>query len=82
MAGASVRRSVEACPATHITPSRGSDRAPALEHALVEDVMRPGILSCGPEDDLTTVARTMAEQPRPCRRRVRDRADGLAAASD
>jgi CBS domain-containing protein len=44
----------------HTTPSRGSDRAPALEHALVEDVMRPGILSCGPEDDLTTVARTMA----------------------
>jgi CBS domain-containing protein len=45
---------------THIPPSRGSDRAPALHHALVEDVMRPGILSCGPEDDLTRVARTMA----------------------
>jgi CBS domain-containing protein len=44
----------------HITPSRGSDRTPALEHALVEDVMRPGIISCGPETDLTTVARTMA----------------------
>jgi CBS domain-containing protein len=44
----------------NITPSRGSDRAPALEHALVEDVMRPGILSCGPEDDLIMVARTMA----------------------
>ena len=45
----------------NITPSRGSDRAPALEYALVEDVMHPGILSCGPEDDLATVARTMAE---------------------
>jgi len=45
----------------NITPSRGSDRAPALEHALVEDVMHPGIFSCGPEDDLATVARTMAD---------------------
>jgi crotonyl-CoA carboxylase/reductase len=45
----------------NITPSRGSDRAPALHHALVEDVMHPGILSCGPEDDLATVARTMAD---------------------
>lgn len=33
---------------------------PALEHALVEDVMRHGIISCVPESDLTTVARTMA----------------------
>jgi CBS domain-containing protein len=38
----------------------GSYRAPALEHALVVDVMRPGVISCGPETDLTTVARTMA----------------------
>jgi CBS domain-containing protein len=45
---------------THITPSRGSDRASALEDALVEDVMCAGIISCGPEDDLTTVAGTMA----------------------
>src|SRR5215204_3308903 len=44
----------------HFEPLRGSDRAPALEHALVEDVMRAGIISCGPETDLTTVARTMA----------------------
>jgi CBS domain-containing protein len=44
----------------HLSPPRGSDRAPGLEHALVEDVMRPGIISCGPETDLTTVARTMA----------------------
>src|SRR3954452_8599996 len=41
---------------------RGSDRAPALEHALVEDVMRRGIISCGPDTDLTTVARLMATQ--------------------
>jgi CBS domain-containing protein len=44
------------------SPSRGSDRAPALEHALVEDVARRGIISCGPETDLTTVARMMATQ--------------------
>ena len=44
----------------HLTSPRGSDRAPALEHALVEDVMRAGIISCGPETDLTTVARMMA----------------------
>jgi CBS domain-containing protein len=44
----------------HLSPPRGSYRAPGLEHALVEDVMRPGIISCGPETDLTTVARTMA----------------------
>jgi CBS domain-containing protein len=44
----------------HISSPRGSYRAPGLEHALVEDVMRPGIISCGPDTDLTTVARTMA----------------------
>jgi CBS domain-containing protein len=44
----------------HVSPPRGSSRAPGLDHALVEDVMRPGIISCGPETDLTTVARTMA----------------------
>ena len=27
---------------------------PALEDARVEDLMRPGILSCAPEDDLIT----------------------------
>jgi CBS domain-containing protein len=43
-----------------LSPPPGSYRAPALEHALVEDVMRPGIISCAPETDLTTVARTMA----------------------
>ena len=35
---------------------------PALEHALVEDVMHPGIVSCPPETDLMTVARTMASR--------------------
>jgi CBS domain-containing protein len=41
---------------------RGSDRTPALEHALVEDVMHPGVVSCPPETDLVTVARTMASR--------------------
>ena len=41
---------------------RGSDRTPALEHALVEDVMHPGIVSCAPQTDLVTVARTMASR--------------------
>ena len=44
----------------HIFTPRGSDRAPTLEHALVEDVMRRGIISCGPDTDLTTLARLMA----------------------
>ena len=44
----------------HLSSPRGSDRAPTLEHALVEDVMRRGIISCGPDTDLTTVARLMA----------------------
>jgi CBS domain-containing protein len=43
----------------HSSLPRGSDRAPALEHALVEDVMRRGIVSCAPDADLTTVARLM-----------------------
>jgi CBS domain-containing protein len=43
-----------------ITHARGSDRAPTLEHARVDDVMRPGIISCGPDTDLATVARIMA----------------------
>jgi CBS domain-containing protein len=44
----------------HLSSPRGSDRAPAFEHGLVEDVMRRGIISCDPETDLTTVARLMA----------------------
>jgi CBS domain-containing protein len=35
---------------------------PALEHALVEDVMHSGIVSCPPQTDLLTVARTMASR--------------------
>src|SRR3954451_18381904 len=47
---------------THFTsPARGSDRAPAPEHALVEDVMHRGIITCDPESDLPTVARTMVD---------------------
>src|SRR4051794_14619804 len=41
---------------------RGSDRTPAIEHALVEAVMHTGIVSCPPETDLVTVARTMASR--------------------
>ena len=53
-------RSVVTMSTHDTTPARGSDRAPSLEHALVEDVMRPGIIGCGPETDLATVARMMA----------------------
>jgi len=42
------------------TPARGSDRAPTLRHARVHDVMRPGITTCPPDEDLVTVARLMA----------------------
>jgi CBS domain-containing protein len=34
---------------------------PSLAGALVSDFMRRGIISCGPETDLATVARTMAD---------------------
>jgi CBS domain-containing protein len=44
------------------TQARGSDRAPSLEHARVEDVMRPGIITCAPQTDLVSVARLMAER--------------------
>jgi CBS domain-containing protein len=42
------------------TPTRGSDRAPSLQHALVKDEMRPGIITCAPHTDLASVARIMA----------------------
>jgi CBS domain-containing protein len=42
------------------TPARGSDRAPTLRHALVQDVMRPGIVTCPPDADLISVARLMS----------------------
>ena len=38
----------------------GSYLQPTLEHAQVRDVMHPGLLTCGPETDLETVARIMA----------------------
>jgi len=43
------------------TSARGSDRAPSLQHARVEDVMRPGIITCAPQTDLVSVARLMSE---------------------
>jgi CBS domain-containing protein len=42
------------------TSMRGSDRAPTLQHAMVKDVMRPGIITCSPQADLASVARIMA----------------------
>jgi CBS domain-containing protein len=39
---------------------RGSDRAPSLQHALVRDEMRPGIITCPPQTDLASVARIIA----------------------
>jgi len=38
----------------------GSQLAPGFEHALVEDVMRHGVISCSPDDGLRAVARIMA----------------------
>jgi len=60
MAAAKARRRFTGMTSYHLPTGRGSDRAPALEHALVEDVMRPGIISCPPDTELTTVARLMA----------------------
>ena len=37
----------------------GSYRTPTLEHAAVGDVMHPGLLTCGPDTDLQTVAQIM-----------------------
>jgi CBS domain-containing protein len=34
---------------------------PTLSNARVDDVMRPGIISCTPDTDLPTIAATMAE---------------------
>jgi CBS domain-containing protein len=42
------------------TPTRGSDRVPSLDHALVQDVMRPAIMTCPPQTDLASAARIMA----------------------
>jgi CBS domain-containing protein len=38
----------------------GSYLAPAFEHAVVADVMRPGVMSCAPDAPLVAVAQTMA----------------------
>jgi CBS domain-containing protein len=35
--------------------------SPALPNVRVEDVVRPGIISCTPDTDLPTIATTMAE---------------------
>lgn len=43
-----------------IFPGPGSARAPLLGHAVVADVMHPGVVSCPPDTDLLTVARMMA----------------------
>ena len=43
-----------------ILTGAGSARAPRLSHAMVADVMHPGVVSCPPETDLVTVARMMA----------------------
>src|SRR5690348_11510439 len=40
---------------------RGSFRTPAFEHARVSDGMRPGVIGCGRETPLRTVARMMAD---------------------
>ena len=42
------------------SPVRGSYRVPSVQHALVEDVMRAGIVTCAPQTDLVSVARIMA----------------------
>lgn len=38
----------------------GSFRLPRVEHARVEDAMRPGVISCPPETPLVAVARIIA----------------------
>jgi CBS domain-containing protein len=43
-----------------IATSPGSALAPSYEHAQVRDVMRHGVISCGPEASVREVARIMA----------------------
>jgi CBS domain-containing protein len=43
-----------------IASSPGSALAPRYEHALVEDVMRHGVISCGPDASVRDVTRIMA----------------------
>src|SRR3954447_23647701 len=42
------------------SPARRSDRAPTFSHAVVQDVMRPGIVTCPPDEERVAVARRMA----------------------
>ena len=42
------------------SPVRGSYRVPSVQHALVEDVMRAGVVTCAPQTDLVSVAQIMA----------------------
>jgi CBS domain-containing protein len=48
------------------TPSdqriEGSYRTPSFEHATVADAMRPGVISCGAETPVRTVAQIMAQE--------------------
>jgi CBS domain-containing protein len=43
-----------------IATAPGSSLMPRFDHARVEDVMRHGVISCGPEDSLRAVARIMS----------------------
>src|SRR4051812_42181029 len=43
-----------------IVTDRGSALAPRFEHATVHDVMRHGVITCGPEASLRDVSRIMA----------------------
>jgi CBS domain-containing protein len=54
---ASRGRSIRARPPSESVESRSL--APTLRHALVQDVMRPGIVTCPPDADLVAVARLM-----------------------
>lgn len=53
MAAGRAARSVAGMSSNQVTPTLGNTR--------VGDVMGPGVISCGPETDLTTVAQIMAE---------------------
>jgi CBS domain-containing protein len=45
---------------TQMSELSGDYLMPAFEHAVVSDVMRPGLFTCHPSTPLRTVARTMA----------------------
>jgi len=67
--GADARRHVCRQPSAHTNEGKamskdqtvaGSFRLPRMSHAQVQDAMRPGVISCGPETPLREVAGTMA----------------------